>query len=145
MACGERLRTPAAACLSGLDGCERVAIGRLAQAAAQNRAVPDLGGNSRKAGNYELANVRISGLPVTSVAVPTLSDEPQDRLTASKRVEVIEGNLRQLYDPVPVCSASELLSERLVGLARPWSSMHCPRELAWRQHHIVDRLKARVQ
>ena len=62
-----------------------------------------------EAGSYELAKVRILGVPALTVASPVLRDG--DALGAKRRASVIEGNLRLLYDPNRLCSQSERLSE----------------------------------
>ena len=61
-------------------------------------------------GKFELAKVRILGVPAISVASPVpLGD--RTTIAASTRARVIEGNLRSLYDPNQLCSFSELVSE----------------------------------
>ncbi len=70
------------------------------------------------AGSFELAKVRILGVPALTVASPVVG--PQDNAPdARRRAEVIEGNLRLLYDPEHLCSESEQIAEwilvRLLG------------------------------
>ena len=65
------------------------------------------------AGKYELAKVRILGVPAITVASAVLG-ENQSTPAARKRAEVIEGNLRLLYDPNQLCSQGERLSEWLL-------------------------------
>ena len=61
-------------------------------------------------GKYELAKVRVLGVPAITVASPVQLGEPSG-IEASLRARVIEGNLRALYDPNQLCSFGERLSE----------------------------------
>ena len=61
-------------------------------------------------GSYELAKVRILGIPAITVAAPVVG--PQGNAPdAQRRAEVIEGNLRRLYAPLSPCSESEWIAE----------------------------------
>lgn len=66
--------------------------------------------NQTMEGRYELAKVRILGVPAISIAsaIPLGGNEG---IAASTRARVIEGNLRALYDPNQLCSFSERVSE----------------------------------
>ena len=61
-------------------------------------------------GKFELAKVRILGVPTNTVASPVQLGD-QRGIEASLRARVIEGNLRALYDPNQLCSFGERLSE----------------------------------
>ena len=61
-------------------------------------------------GKFELAKVRILGVPAITVASPVQLGD-QSGIEASVRARVIEGNLRALYDPSQLCSFGERLSE----------------------------------
>ena len=61
-------------------------------------------------GKFELAKVRILGVPAITVASPVQLGD-QSGIEASVRARVIEGNLRALYDPNQLCSFGERLSE----------------------------------
>lgn len=69
--------------------------------------------NIRNAGSYEVAPVRILGIPAMVVASPQLHGE-QAVVDAQQRAEVIEGNLSLLYANQPLCSPADQLSERLL-------------------------------
>lgn len=61
-------------------------------------------------GKFELAKVRVLGVPAISIASPVpLGDTI--KIDASTRARVIEGNLKALYDPNQLCTFSERLSE----------------------------------
>ncbi len=62
------------------------------------------------AGSFELAKVRILGVPAITVASPVVGDLGNVP-NAQRRAEVIEGNLRLLYDPAHLCSESEQIAE----------------------------------
>jgi len=72
-------------------------------------SIPQARSDVLEAGSYELAKVRILGVPALTVASPALRNG--DALGAQKRASVIEGNLRLLYDPNHFCAESERLSE----------------------------------
>jgi small conductance mechanosensitive channel len=87
-------------------GFPLIDAGRLSEQAATS---PRSRSEVLEAGSYELAKVRILGVPALTVASPVLRDG--DALGAKRRASVIEGNLRLLYDPNRLCSQSERLSE----------------------------------
>ena len=87
-------------------GFPLIDAGRLSEQAATS---PRSRSGVLEAGSYELAKVRILGVPALTVASPVLRDG--DALGAKRRASVIEGNLRLLYDPNRLCSQSERLSE----------------------------------
>jgi small conductance mechanosensitive channel len=70
------------------------------------------------AGSFELAKVRILGVPALTVASPVVGHQ-DDAPNAQRRAEVIEGNLRLLYFPEHICSESEQIAEwvllRMIG------------------------------
>ena len=93
-------------------------IGPVASRASLMDLMPQLEGqgsveeqlNQTLEGKFELAKVRILGVPAISVASPVpLGD--RTTIAASTRARVIEGNLRALYDPNQLCSFSERVSE----------------------------------
>lgn len=64
-------------------------------------------------GSYQVAPVRILGVPAISVASPVVShqgDGPQ----AAQRAAVIEGNLSLLYAPHQICDRGEAIAEALL-------------------------------
>ncbi|QNI92207.1 small-conductance mechanosensitive ion channel/ MscS family [Synechococcus sp. BOUM118] len=61
-------------------------------------------------GKFELAKVRILGVPAITVASPVQLGD-QSGIEASVRARVIDGNLRALYDPNQLCSFGERPSE----------------------------------
>jgi small conductance mechanosensitive channel len=62
------------------------------------------------AGSFELAKVRILGVPAITVASPVVGHQ-DNAPDARRRAAVIEGNLRLLYDPEQLCSESEQIAE----------------------------------
>jgi small conductance mechanosensitive channel len=62
------------------------------------------------AGSFELAKVRILGVPALTVASPVVGHQ-DNAPDAQRRAAVIEGNLRLLYDPEQLCSQSEQIAE----------------------------------
>ena len=68
---------------------------------------------ARNAGSYEVAPVRILGIPALVVASPQLH-KGSKVVEARQRAELIEGNLRLLYAPQALCSQAERLSEDLL-------------------------------
>ena len=86
--------------------------------------VADANADSTFEGKFELAKVRIQGIPVISVASPvTIDGRPV--IHASSRASVIEGNLRALYDPNQICSFSERVSEWLLDQVLRGDSRVC--------------------
>ena len=68
---------------------------------------------ARSAGSFQVAPVRILGVPALVVASPQLPGEGSV-VDADRRAELIEGNLRLLYEPHSLCTLSEQLSEQLL-------------------------------
>ncbi len=64
------------------------------------------------AGSFQLAKVRILGVPAITVATSSLSASGSGP-DAARRAHVIEGNLKLLYEPRLVCSIGESLAEHL--------------------------------
>ncbi|MFZ0408168.1 MAG: mechanosensitive ion channel domain-containing protein [Cyanobium sp.] len=62
------------------------------------------------AGSFQLGKVRILGVPVLTVATPTVAGVGRGP-DASTRAQVIEGNLALLYQRHPICSSGETLAE----------------------------------
>ena len=60
-------------------------------------------------GKFELAKVRVLGVPAISIASPVPLGGIR-KIDASTRARVIEGNLKALYDPNQLCTFSERLS-----------------------------------
>ena len=75
-------------------------------------------------GKFELAKVRILGVPAINVAslVPL---QESSSIGASVRARVIEGNLRALYHPDQICSWSERLSEVILNSILGGDSQVC--------------------
>jgi len=70
-------------------------------------------GRTLSVGKYELAKVKILGVPAITVSSSVLNGD--DTLpSAQQRAAVIEGNLRLLYDPSQLCGQGERLSEWLL-------------------------------
>ncbi|WP_235300061.1 mechanosensitive ion channel family protein [Synechococcus sp. GFB01] len=67
----------------------------------------------RAAGSYQVAPVRILGIPALVVASPQLHGDGAV-VEARRRAELIEGNLRLLYEPRSLCTTAEWLSEEMV-------------------------------
>lgn len=65
------------------------------------------------AGSFEVAPVRILGVPALVVASPQLPGAGEV-IAARRRAEVIEANLRLLYEPHTLCTVPERLSEWLL-------------------------------
>jgi small conductance mechanosensitive channel len=104
-----------------------------------NAARPEVG--SLSAGSYEVAPVRILGVPALVVASPQLHGE-QSVVNAQQRAEVIEGNLRLLYANQALCSQPEQLSEALlerVVLGGPHQQQICSGD-PWAVHGRADQL-----
>ncbi|WP_216900578.1 mechanosensitive ion channel family protein [Synechococcus sp. CCY 9618] len=73
----------------------------------------DAPGQRFSAGSYEQAKVRILGIPALTVAAPVVGDQG-DAPDASRRAQVIEGNLDLLYDPTALCSDGEWIAEGIL-------------------------------
>ena len=93
-------------------------------------------------GSYDVAPVRILGIPAISVAAPVVS-RGEDAPDARQRAAVIEGNLSLLYEPHTLCSGGEGIAEAILeGLVLggpstqrlcsgdPWSVLGPPQDLA---------------
>ena len=64
-------------------------------------------------GSYDVAPVRVLGIPALSVAAPVVS-RGAGLPEARQRATVIEGNLSQLYQPYVLCSGGEQIAEALL-------------------------------
>lgn len=81
-------------------------------AQSQESAAP-ASGSSSAVGSYDVAPVRILGVPAISVAAPVLSR--RDGLPdARQRATVIEGNLSLLVQPHGLCSMGEAIAETVL-------------------------------
>ena len=102
------------------------------------------GGDAASVGSYDVAPVRILGIPAISVAAPVVSRAEQAP-DARQRAAVIEGNLSLLYEPHGLCSAEEGVAETLLeGLVLggpqgqrlcggdPWAVLGRPTDLSIR-------------
>ena len=72
-------------------------------------------------GKFELAKVRVLGVPAISIASPVPLGAIR-KIDASTRARVIEGNLKSLYDPNQLCTFSERLSEWILDSLVPAES-----------------------
>ncbi|MFM7312344.1 MAG: mechanosensitive ion channel domain-containing protein [Cyanobium sp.] len=92
-------------------------------------------------GSYDVAPVRVLGVPVLSVAAPVVS-RGAGIPEARQRATVIEGNLSLLYEPHGLCSGGEQIAETLLedlilgGAAEqrlcsgdPWAVLGQPNDL----------------
>ncbi len=76
-------------------------------------------------GSYDVAPVRVLGIPVLSVAAPVVSRD-EGLPDARQRATVIEGNLSLLYEAHGLCSGGEQVAEALLeglvlgGPPRQW-------------------------
>ncbi len=115
-----------------------------AQAQGSDLAEVGSGGDAASVGSYDVAPVRILGIPAISVAAPVVSRAEQAP-DARQRAAVIEGNLSLLYEPHGLCSAEEGVAETLLeGLvlggpqgqrlcgADPWAVRGRPADLSIR-------------
>jgi small conductance mechanosensitive channel len=84
-------------------------------AAPAPTAVPGAGQADRisAVGSYQVAPVRILGIPVLVVASPQLHEDGAV-VEARRRAELIEANLRLLYEPRSLCTTAEWLSEEML-------------------------------
>lgn len=80
--------------------------------AAQSPADPAVA-TAAAVGSYEVAPVRILGVPAFSVASPVVSAQAGG-VEASQRAEVIEGNLALLYKPRQLCREGEAIAETVL-------------------------------
>ena len=92
-------------------------------------------------GSYDVAPVRILGIPAISVAAPVVSRQSTEP-DAQQRAEVIEGNLSLLYQPHSLCDQGEIIaealleglvlggpSEQLICSGDPWAVLGQPNDL----------------
>lgn len=70
------------------------------------------------AGSFELAPVRILGVPVIQVTSRTVG-AGSEAIDARRRARVIEGNLNLLYQPVQLCGFGEQLADGLIRQGIP--------------------------
>ncbi|KEF43250.1 MAG: hypothetical protein ER33_00460 [Cyanobium sp. CACIAM 14] len=80
-------------------------------------APPSTGDTPTEAGSFEIAPVRILGIPVFPVTSPSLGSGTAGHPTAVQRARVIEGNMALLYRPPHLCSTGEWLAEQLLQAA----------------------------
>lgn len=64
-------------------------------------------------GSYDVAPVRILGIPAISVAAPVVSRQSSEP-DAQQRAAVIEGNLSLLYQPHSLCDPGEAIAETIL-------------------------------
>lgn len=97
--------------------------------------------NSISAGSYEVAPVRILGVPALVVASPQLHGD-RTVVSARERAAVIEGNLHLLYNTQSLCSPAEQLTENLLErllLGGPRHQQICSGD-PWGVHGQADQL-----
>jgi len=85
-------------------------------AAAEGPAMPAGAGSEAQpelVGSYEVAPVRIIGIPAISVASPVIKGSEAGP-EAQQRAAVIEGNLALLYERRPLCNQGETIAESLL-------------------------------
>ena len=99
--------------LSALPVAAQGSGGNGAGGAATEATATGNDGERRSAGSYEVAPVRILGIPAIVVASPQIHDG-DGVIVASRRAQLIEANLRLIYEPQLLCSAAERISERLL-------------------------------
>lgn len=121
-----------------------------AQAVAQSATEPQTPQADRHlsgtAGSYDVAPVRILGIPALVVASPQVHQSGAV-VEAQRRAAVIEGNLRLLYAPQALCTDSELLSEELlegVVLGGPKQQRLCSGD-PWAVQGDADQLLVEAQ
>ena len=108
------------------------------------------------AGSYEVAPVRILGVPAISVAAPVVSRDEQAP-DARQRATVIEGNLSLLYARHGLCSPGEQIAESILeGLVlggpeserlcsgNPWAVLGRPEDLRVELSADGSQLQARL-
>ena len=97
--------------------------------------------NAAAVGSYDVAPVRILGIPAISVAAPVVSRQSSEP-DAQQRAAVIEGNLSLLYQRHSLCDSGEAIAEALLeGLVlggpdeqrmcsgNPWAVLGQPNDL----------------
>lgn len=122
-----------------------LAVGLLAHpVGAEQAAATDTTGQELStvhAGSFDVAPVRILGIPALVVASPQLHGE-QSVVDARKRAQVIEGNLGLLYANQALCSQAEQLSEAMLEglvLGGPRQQRLCSGD-PWGVHGKADQL-----
>lgn len=108
------------------------------------------------AGSYDVAPVRILGVPAISVAAPVVSRAEQAP-DARQRATVIEGNLSLLYEPHGLCNTGEMVAESILeGLilggpeiqrlcsGNPWAVLGRPGDLSVERSADGSQLQARL-
>jgi len=92
---------------------------------AETNAPPPAPSTAEALGSFNVAPVRILGIPVISVAAPAVS-RGERAPDAEQRAAVIEGNLTLLYQPHSLCSGGERIAESILeavvlgGPERQW-------------------------
>jgi small conductance mechanosensitive channel len=97
----------------GLVIAVTVGPGLLPSAAAAEQPAAASTKAAEPMGSYEVAPVRILGVPAISVASPVVSQQDAG-LQAMQRAAVIEGNLSLLYAPHQLCDQGEAITEALL-------------------------------
>lgn len=101
-------------------------------------------------GSYDVAPVRILGIPAISVAAPVVSRQSSEP-DAQQRAAVIEGNLSLLYQPHALCDQGEAIAEAILegvvlgGPAEqrmcsgdPWAVLGQPNDLSVVMHRDAN-------
>jgi hypothetical protein len=97
--------------------------------------------SSQHTGSFEVAPVRILGVPALVVASPELPGSGSV-VSAQRRAEVIEGNLNLLYANQSLCTQAEQLSETILErlvLGGPREQQLCSGD-PWAVHGSADQL-----
>ena len=97
--------------------------------------------SSQHTGSFEVAPVRILGVPALVVASPELPGSGSV-VSAQRRAEVIEGNLSLLYANQSLCTQAEQLSETILErlvLGGPREQQLCSGD-PWAVHGSADQL-----
>ena len=84
-----------------------------AAGAAAAGASAALGSRPEQVGSFEVAPVRIIGVPAISVASPVINPAEAGP-EAQQRAAVIEGNLALLYERRPLCNQGETIAEAML-------------------------------
>ena len=123
-------------------------------------ATPTVLAPAAAVGSFDVAPVRILGIPAISVAAPVVSRQERTP-DAQQRATVIEGNLSLLYQPHSLCSGGEQIAESILEGAvlggpagqrlcsgDPWSVLGQPNDLAvvvTRDADGLTQLQARIK
>ncbi|MFN9932429.1 MAG: mechanosensitive ion channel family protein [Cyanobacteriota bacterium] len=97
--------------------------------------------SSQHTGSFEVAPVRVLGVPALVVASPELPGSGSV-VSAQRRAEVIEGNLKLLYANQSLCTQAEQLSETILErlvLGGPREQQLCSGD-PWAVHGSADQL-----